>query len=109
MTELPNIIVIIISILLLNTCEVIIILIIVFNITLWAGAASGFGLCTTRQLIEKGCCVIAVDINQEGLEKHFASEKDVHTFKCTLLSLSYYLGFIILYCVRFIYCYFSFL
>ena len=49
-----------------------------------SGAASGFGLATTKQLIGKGCFVIAVDINEEALEKNFGSNKDsVTTFHCT--------------------------
>ena len=56
------------------------------------GAASGFGLCTTKQLISKGCYVLAVDINQEALDQHFGSQKDfVRTFTCKTRYLTHYL------------------
>ena len=58
-------------------------------ISFCTGAASGFGYHTTKQLVEKGCCVIAVDVNQEALEKQLGFLKDVHTFKCKSILLAY--------------------
>lgn len=36
------------------------------------GAASGIGRAAARRLLDEGCRVIAVDVNREGLEEHWA-------------------------------------
>lgn len=42
------------------------------------GAASGFGLATTKRFIEEGAKVIAADMNEEALKKVYADHADTH-------------------------------
>jgi len=46
------------------------------------GAASGFGLATTKLLTSRGSFVFAVDVNEANLQKHFADNANVKTLVC---------------------------
>ena len=44
------------------------------KVAIVTGAASGFGLATTRKFLSEGAKVVAADLNASALEKHFPSD-----------------------------------
>lgn len=48
------------------------------NLTMFIGAASGFGLATTLRFVAEGAKVIAADMAGEKLNKEYADQKDTH-------------------------------
>lgn len=51
------------------------------------GAASGFGLATTRELLKRGSKVVALDINEAQLTKLFENEPNVYTHVCDVTDI----------------------
>ena len=54
------------------------------NCVVVTGAASGIGYAVARQVLQKGDCVAAVDLNRDRLEERFANNPNVECIACDL-------------------------
>lgn len=58
------------------------------------GAASGFGLAISQVFLREGCKLVAADLNEEALKKHFGTTANVTTAVANVMALSDWNGLV---------------